>query len=673
MVHDDTSSTDTDALPFGSFGPGPSESSKKKRTTKKKRASKKASTKKASTAKSAREAEDEAAPRTTKKRSKKAVAKKTSSKKTSAKKVAKRADAEGSAATAQTAARRDESLAAKPAASKKTLTRKKVSGPTASAKSASDEREAPERRDTGGAQERNANDEAERDGEGGDLRKDWRRPANRRGSARRGGRRRGVEPGEALRVDKPSADSQRARATAEAHEAQLAGSEGVPTASKADPSNAHSANAQAPEVAVRTPYSQPLMKKSRFAPAGSKPKAEAVSKPGGKSSRFKPKAKPDKPERPEPAQTICEGMLITDKGGHGKLRQLKNMFLPDRKDDVHLGPQMIQRLGLRDGSMIKGRFGKGFGKHKWDLLEVFEVDGLPPAEAKNTPDFKKLVSIDPDFHYALGDLTDDTCLRVIDLICPVGRGTRGLLVAPPRAGKTTLMKKFAQGLEKHYPDVKLMVLLVDERPEEATDWKRSIASDVFVSTNDEGPKNHVELAEAVWARCQRLVELGEEVVLLMDSITRLARAYNHVKGDSGKTMSGGVDARAMERPKQFFGAARNTESAGSLTILGTTLIETGSRMDQVIFEEFKGTGNMELVLSRKLADRRIFPAIDVERSGTRKEEKLVSEQRLRRMTTLRRVLARMHWAEAMELLISKLDDVEKNDDFLARFEVDPEA
>jgi transcription termination factor Rho len=229
-------------------------------------------------------------------------------------------------------------------------------------------------------------------------------------------------------------------------------------------------------------------------------------------------------------------------------------------------------------------------------------------------------------------------------------------------------------IEKVYPDVHLIVLLVDERPEEATDWKRSVQrGEVFVSTNDERPEKHVDLAEVVWARCRRLVELGEDVVLLLDSITRLARAYNNVHGNSGKTMSGGVDTRALERPKQFFGSARNTETAGSLTILGTTLVDTGSRMDQVIFEEFKGTGNMELVLSRKLADRRIFPAIDLEKTGTRKDEKLHSARRLARVNTLRRVLMRMHWAEAMELLVAKLLDVEKIDDFLSRFDVDPDA
>ncbi len=248
-----------------------------------------------------------------------------------------------------------------------------------------------------------------------------------------------------------------------------------------------------------------------------------------------------------------------------------------------------------------------------------------------------------------------------------------LIVAPPRAGKTTILRQFAAGIEKIYTDVHLFVLLVDERPEEATEWQRSTGGEVFVSTSDETTKRHVQLAEAVWKRCQRLVELGEDVVLILDSITRLARAYNNFKAGSGRTMSGGLDSRAMERPRQIFGSARNTETAGSLTILGTTLVETGSRMDQMIFEEFKGTGNAELVLNRKLADRRIFPAIDIEKSGTRKEEKLISKLRLRRINTLRRVLLRMNFIEAMELLIVKLEEVEKTDDFLQRFDVDPEA
>ena len=324
--------------------------------------------------------------------------------------------------------------------------------------------------------------------------------------------------------------------------------------------------------------------------------------------------------------------------------------------------------------MIKGPYVKGQGRAKFDLLDVETVDGLPPAEATKFRPFTSLTSIAPDYHYSVGDLTGDLSLRIIDLLAPVGRGQRGLLVAPPRSGKTMILQAFAKAIEEHYPDVKLMVLLVDERPEEATEWKRTIdPSKVFVSTNDETSKRHTQLCEAVFKRAKRLVEMGEEVFLLVDSLTRIGRAYNNVKGNSGKTMSGGIDSKALEIPKQFFGAARNTETAGSLTILATALIETGSQMDRVIFEEFKGTGNMELVLSRKLADRRIFPAIDIERSGTRKEERLFSLPKLRQMHTLRRVLTRMHFAEAMELLVTKLDDVPTNAEFLKRFEVDPEA
>jgi transcription termination factor Rho len=377
--------------------------------------------------------------------------------------------------------------------------------------------------------------------------------------------------------------------------------------------------------------------------------------------------------RPNDKGGITSGVLITDKGGHGKLRSAERGWHGDRKGDVHVSPKWIQKHHLREGMLIECRYGRGMGKHQWDITELISIDGEPAAEARKVPDFRKLTSIDPDFHYEVGDFTKDTSLRVVDIICPIGRGQRGLIVAPPRSGKTVLMKKFANAIEEHYPDVVLMVLLVDERPEEATDWQRSTKGEVFVSTNDEMPKTHVEVAEVVWKRAMRLVELGKDVIVLLDSITRLARAYNHVAGNSGKTMSGGLDTRAMERPKQFFGSARNTETAGSLTIIGTCLVETGSKMDQVIFEEFKGTGNMELVLSRKLADRRIFPAIDVERSGTRKEEKLLSAQRLRRVHTLRRVLSRMHFVEAMELLITRLDDVERNDDFLKRFDIDPEA
>ncbi len=379
-----------------------------------------------------------------------------------------------------------------------------------------------------------------------------------------------------------------------------------------------------------------------------------------------------RPQAPPEVQE-AEGMLVLEKMNHAQLRLRANDFLPS-KQDIYVPPWLVQKLSLREGSIIRGKTRRGQGRFKWELVDVLSVDGQDPGEARGLTAFKKLTSIDPDFHYALGDSSGEVSLKVVDLLCPIGRGQRGLIVAPPRSGKTILLQQIAKAFEKTYPDVHLIVLLVDERPEEATEWKRIVErGEVFVSTNDEPAKKHVELSECVWARMTRLVELGQDVIVLLDSITRLGRAYNNVRGDSGRTMSGGLDTRALEGPKQFFGSARNTETAGSLTILGTTLVETGSRMDQVIFEEFKGTGNMELVLSRRLADRRIFPALDIEKTGTRKEEKLHSSRRLKRVNTLRRVLMRMHWAEAMELLVSKLDEVEKIDDFLERFEVDPEA
>jgi transcription termination factor Rho len=382
---------------------------------------------------------------------------------------------------------------------------------------------------------------------------------------------------------------------------------------------------------------------------------------------------PPRDARPPQELREVEGLLVLDKGNFGELRRREADFLPS-KDDVSIAPWQVQKFALRDGALVRGRYRRGQGRHRWELVDVLAIDGRDPREARNVPQFKNLVTIDPDFHYALGDGSGEVALKVIDVICPIGRGQRGLIVAPPRSGKTILLQQIAKAIEKIYPDVHLMVLLVDERPEEATEWKRSVErGEVYVSTNDEPAKKHVELAEVVWRRARRLVELGKDVVLLLDSITRLGRAANNVWGTSGKTMSGGIDSRALERPKALFGSARNTEKAGSLTILGTTLIDTGSRMDQIIFEEFKGTGNMELVLSRKLADRRIFPAIDLERSGTRKDEKLHSAKRLARCNTLRRVLMRMHFAEAMELLITKLGDVDKIDDFLQRFDIDPDA
>lgn len=403
---------------------------------------------------------------------------------------------------------------------------------------------------------------------------------------------------------------------------------------------------------------------------GRRSRSRKRSKEDGRGPRSRPKGGSSK-DKPERIPKEGEGMFVLDKGNVGILRQADNQYLSCKRD-IFVPKHLIQRWKLRDGMMIKGRISRG-QKHKFQLVDIAEIDGKEPKAWLRTTPFKNLTSVDPDFHYAVGDITGDVSMRIMDILAPVGRGQRGLLVAPPKSGKTTILRSFAKGIEVGYPDVHLMVLLVNERPEEATEWQRSLTRGTcFVSTADETDKHHIQVAEVAWRRAMRLVEMGEDVVLLLDSITRLARAYNNY-ASSGRTMSGGLDSKAMERPRKLFGSARNTVEAGSLTILGTTLVQTGSRMDQLVFEEFKGTGNMELVLSRRLADRRIFPAIDIELSGTRKEEKLVGMRRLRLIHTLRRVLSRLHWAEAMDTLITRLSDVEKTDDFLTRFEVDPEA
>ncbi len=382
--------------------------------------------------------------------------------------------------------------------------------------------------------------------------------------------------------------------------------------------------------------------------------------------------RPASPRPPVPQDLEVRGILEVAKGGLGFLRDPARN-LEDRRGDPVLPPEMIRRFGLKPGSELVARVRPGTGRQEARVRFVETVDGLSMPEHRRRRPFRKLTVIDPDFHYELGgfDQEGQISMRILDVLCPLGRGQRALLVAPPRSGKTMLMQQVARAMEALYPDVHLIVLLVDERPEEATYWRRNVhEGEVFVSTLDETPRHHVRLAELVQARAERLVEAGKEVMILLDSITRLARAYNHVIGNSGKTMSGGLDARTMARPKVFFGAARNTENAGSLTILATTLVDTGSRMDQVIFEEFKGTGNMELVLDRRLADRRIFPAIAVDRSGTRKEEKLISRSTLRKIGILRRVLSRMRPLEAMELLINRLAQFPSNRDFLNAFSLD---
>ncbi|MEY2981161.1 MAG: hypothetical protein RL562_1388 [Planctomycetota bacterium] len=372
------------------------------------------------------------------------------------------------------------------------------------------------------------------------------------------------------------------------------------------------------------------------------------------------------------------GVLELQKDKSGWLRQKRHMYLADEDgyDDIFVPFSVVRQNRLHEGSYVVGRGGiPGRGPKRTTLVEVDEIDGMSPEDYRERPLFKELTVIDPQPMFGLSQEDDaDISLRIVDLLCPIGRGQRGLIVAPPRSGKTVLMQKICHALSAHYPDIHMIVLLIDERPEEATGWKRAVEGDnreVLVSTLDEGPKHHIAVSEMAMARAQRLVESGRDVVILLDSITRLTRAYNSALGrGGGATMSGGIGSKVLEQPKKFFGAARNCEEGGSLTILATTLVDTGSRMDQVIFEEFKGTGNMELVLNRQLAERRIFPAIDIEMSGTRKEELLLGQGVVNSVYTLRRVLARLNVLDSMPMLIDKLGRTKTNAEFLASFRVD---
>lgn len=364
-------------------------------------------------------------------------------------------------------------------------------------------------------------------------------------------------------------------------------------------------------------------------------------------------------ERPE-----VEGILDIADGGFGFLRF--NNFLTSEKD-VYVSHSQIRRFNLKTGDLIKGitrlpNEGEKFGA----LLYVVAVNGEEPGAAIRRPDFDDLTPIYPTERLTLEDKSKDLSLRMIDLIAPIGKGQRGIIVAPPKAGKTTLLKKIAGSIERNHPEVEMIVLLIDERPEEVTDMKRSLKGEgeVIYSTFDEMPQHHVKVAEMVLARAQRLVEHGKDVIILLDSITRLARAYNLVVPASGRTLSGGLDPGALHKPKKFFGAARNIEEGGSITILATALVETGSRMDDVIFEEFKGTGNMELHLDRKLSEKRIFPAFDLNKSGTRKEDLLMSQDELEAVWTMRRSLANNSTQDVTEAIIDNLAHTKNNKDFI---------
>ena len=364
---------------------------------------------------------------------------------------------------------------------------------------------------------------------------------------------------------------------------------------------------------------------------------------------------------------IAEGILEVLPDGYGFLRGENYLSTPD---DVYISPVQIRRFKLDTGDHIKGisRMAKE-GERFPSLIFVGEVNGEAPEKAYRRKKFDDLTPIYPTERIKLETEPNEYAMRMIDLISPIGKGQRGMIVAPPKVGKTTLIKKFANSITKNNPEIELIVLLIDERPEEVTDMKRSINGDVIYSTFDELPEHHVKVAEMVIERSKRLVEQGKDVVILLDSITRLARAYNLVIPSSGRTLSGGLDPNALHKPKKFFGAARNIENGGSLTILASALIETGSRMDDVIFEEFKGTGNMEVHLDRKLSEKRIFPAIDITKSGTRREDLLLTPKEMETVYALRKALNNLPVADVTENIISQMVQTKNNAEFLDKIDL----
>jgi transcription termination factor Rho len=362
---------------------------------------------------------------------------------------------------------------------------------------------------------------------------------------------------------------------------------------------------------------------------------------------------------------FAEGVLEILPDGYGFLRSPDYNYLPG-PDDIYVSPSQIRKFDLKTGDTISGQVRPPHeGEKYFALVKIEAVNFESPDEARNKILFDNLTPLYPQERLKLETARENISARVMDLLTPLGKGQRGLIVSPPRAGKTMLLQNVANSITTNHPEVVLMVLLIDERPEEVTDMQRSVKGEVISSTFDEPAARHVQVAEMVIEKAKRLVEHKRDVVILLDSITRLARAYNTIVPPSGKVLSGGVDSNALQRPKRFFGSARNIEEGGSLTIIATALIDTGSRMDDVIFEEFKGTGNSEIILERKLVDKRTFPAIDIQRSGTRKEELLIPKEDLQRIWVLRKVLNPLSPVEAMELLIDKLSKTKSNGEFLA--------
>ncbi len=359
-----------------------------------------------------------------------------------------------------------------------------------------------------------------------------------------------------------------------------------------------------------------------------------------------------------------EGVLEMMQDGYGFLRSSDYNYLAS-PDDIYVSPSQVKLFGLKTGDTVKGKIRPPKENEKYfALIEVSEINGRKPQEVRDRVPFRYLTPLFPDQKLNLSTKSDNYSTRIMDLFSPIGKGQRGMIVSQPKTGKTVLLKEIANAIADSHPEVYLMILLIDERPEEVTDMARSVKAEVISSTFDEQAERHVKVANIVLEKAKRMVECGHDVVILLDSLTRLARAHNTVIPSSGKILSGGVDANALHKPKRFFGAARNVENGGSLTIITTALIETGSKMDEVIFEEFKGTGNMELQLDRKLSNRRLYPAIDVTASGTRREDLLMSKDELSRLWVLRKYLADMNSIEAMEFLLSKIKGTKNNEEFL---------
>lgn len=363
--------------------------------------------------------------------------------------------------------------------------------------------------------------------------------------------------------------------------------------------------------------------------------------------------------------SFTRGVLEVLGDGYGFMRSSDYNYLPS-PDDIYVSPSQIKKFGLRTGDTLNGQVRPPKeGERFFALLKVESVNGQEPAAIRNRTLFDNLTPVYPTKKINLETIPGEYSCRILDLLAPIGKGQRGLIVSPPKSGKTILLQKIANAITRNHPEIKLIVLLIDERPEEVTDMERSVKGDVISSTFDEPAERHVQVADMVIEKAKRMVEANEDVVILLDSITRLSRAHNIVVPHSGRILSGGVDSNALHKPKRFFGAARNTEDGGSLTIIATALIDTGSRMDDVIFEEFKGTGNMEIVLDRDLSDRRIFPAVDLNKTGTRREELLIKEEDLQRIWILRKILSDYTSIEAMEFILDKMRGTKNNKEYLS--------